>query len=134
MFFRTAIAGCRPLDPNNNFTPMLGAQWRDNDGETIYGDYCVNATGELEQGTQYLAGVGYRDPADGQVRYSHGDQIGSTRAISGPQAVVTTSLFVFRRQNRQSLIASVGKKSLQLILFVVLRKTKIILGPIFAKI
>ena len=49
-----------PRDPNAGFAVLPGAQWRDYDGEEVYGDYAVDPdTGAVTPGQAYLLGVGF---------------------------------------------------------------------------
>ena len=77
----------RPRDPQT-LAMLPGAQWRDYKAESIYGDYGIDpTTGDVTQGTAYLAGTGLDDPSGIDMpAYLTGDLIGTTRAISGTNA------------------------------------------------
>jgi len=81
----------RERDLTNNDQIVLGtAVWSDYDGDVIYGDYTAEWVEvepgmwelEVEDRTAYLPGIGQMDHATGSVMYTHGDQIGSMRAVT----------------------------------------------------
>jgi len=69
---------------------LLRGQWSDATRDVIYGDYTTEWVEvepgmwelEVEDGTAYLPGIGQLDNATGNVMYTHGDQIGSLRAVT----------------------------------------------------
>ena len=88
---------------DSRFVLPDSTRWTDYDGDEAYADYAMTLdpqTGAVSPvpTTAYLPGVGQMDMQTGAVSYTHGDQIGTLRAVSGsvfagsPPARVTRRL------------------------------------------
>jgi RHS repeat-associated protein len=70
--------------------PNDDSQWSAYDGDAIDLDYRVDRqTGDITLQRRYLAGIARQDAAASQDSYFHGDQIGSTRLMTGPGGAAT---------------------------------------------
>jgi len=74
----------RQRDPNEGFAIVGTGQWRDYFGDNIYNDYTVDqGTGTVTNGTGYIPGIGFDDPAlADSPAYLGSDLIGTTRRVS----------------------------------------------------
>jgi len=73
----------RQRDPNEGFAIVGTGQWRDYMGNNIYNDYTVDqGTGTVTNGTGYIPGIGFDDPAlADSPAYLGSDLIGTTRRV-----------------------------------------------------